>query len=130
VEILLKHTYFDSLRMDGSKVLVHFDTLIIDDSTGLANSVWLSVQGWDFGTPNSAPIQFSETSSGIHLKLIDNRRWLQDGVRIEDGTTGKEIFQLCGRYVNPSAIQWDGQYLIAGYDSGEVFIFDFNNVLS
>ena len=125
------HTYFDSLRMDGSKVLVHFDTLRIDGSTGLVDSTWLSVQGWDFGTPDSAPIQFSETSSGRpHLKLIDNRRWLQDGVRIEDGAAGKEIFQLCGRYANPSAIQWDGQYLIAGYDSGEVFIFDFNSVLS
>ena len=104
--------HFDSFRIDGSKVLVQFG--------------WQSVQGWDFGTPGSAPIQFSETSLGRpHFSLIGDILF-----RIEDGITGKEVFQLCGRYAKPSAVQWDGQYLIAGYGSGEVLIFDLVNALS
>ena len=104
--------------MDGPKVLVCLGKL--------------SVQGWDFGAPGSTPIQFSEISSGEpHLSFIDVRKWSKDSpVRIEDSVTGKEVFQLCGRYAEPSAIQWDGQYLIAGYSSGEVFILDFSDSLS
>jgi len=104
--------YFDTFRMDDSKVLIHLGS---------------SVQGWDFGTPGTTPIQFSKTSSGgPHLNLID-----KDGpVKIEDGITGKEIFQLHGKYAEPSAMQWDGQYLIAGYELGEVLILNFGDVLS
>jgi len=99
-------TLFDTLRIDGSKVLVCFGES--------------SVQGWDFGTPGSTPIQFSETSSDRpHLNFIDVREWSDKSpVRIEGAITGKEVFQLCGRYANPVAIQWDGQHLIAGYESG------------
>jgi len=46
--------------------------------------------------------------------------------RIEDVAAGKEVFQLAGRYAKPSVTQWDGQYLVAGYDSGEVLILDFS----
>jgi len=105
--------HFDSFRMDGSKVLVHFGLSL--------------VQGWDFGAPGSTPIQFSEISSGrLHLNFIDKG----DSVRIEDSFTGKEVFQLYGRYAKPSVVQWDGRYLIAGYYSGEVLIFDFVDALS
>jgi len=105
---------FDTLRMDGSKVLIRFGES--------------SVQGWYFGTPDLIPIQFSETSlCKSHLNIIDIRAWSMDSpVIIEDGVTGEKVFQLCGKYAEPSAIQWDGQYLIAGYDSGEVLILDFN----
>ena len=109
---------FDALRMDGSKVLIRFGES--------------SVQGWDFGTPGSAPIQFSETFSGRpHLNFVDVREWSENSpVRIEDGVTGKEVFQLYGKYAEPSVAQWDGWYLIAGYDSGEVLILDFSKALS
>lgn len=109
--------YFNPLRMDGSKVLVH--------------SEGLSVQGWDFGIPGSTPIQFSETSSDRpHLDFIDVREWSSTSpVRIEDRVTGREVFRLCGKYAEPSVTQWDGQYLIAGYWSGEVLILDFSDVL-
>jgi len=108
----------DAHRMDGSKVSVSFGESL--------------VQGWDFGTPGSTPTKFSETSLGSpHLKFIDVRKWSKDSpVRVEDGVTEKEVFQLCGKYTNPSAIQWDGQYLIAGYETGEVLIFGFNDGLS
>ena len=114
----LQRTHFDALRMDGSKVLVR-----------LGES---SIQGWDFGIPGSTPIQFSETSSGkAHLNCINVRKWSENSlVRIEDGITGKEVFQLYGRYAKPTSTQWDGWYLIAGYDSGEVLILDFSDVVS
>ena len=104
------------LRMDSSRVLI---------------CTWQSTEGWDFGAPGSTPIQFSETFSDRPcLKLIDGRHWSNAGpVKIEDSVTGKEVFCLCGRYANPYVIQWDGQYLIAGYDSGEVLILDFSHML-
>ena len=104
--------HFDTLRMDGSKVLVHLGS---------------SVQGWDFGTPGTTPIQLSKTSlGGPHLNLVDKG----GPVKIEDGITGKEIFQLHGKYAEPSAMQWDGQYLIAGYELGEVLVLNFGDVFS
>ena len=114
-----KEYYFSSLCMDGSKVLVcHGD----------------SIQGWDFGVPGSAPTQFPVTSlPRSHLNLIETRgknKATIIHVRIEDSVTRKEVFQLCGRYATPIAMQWDGQYLIAGYESGEVLIPDFSHFLS
>ena len=107
---------FDPLCMDGSKVLV---------CSGES-----SAQGWDFGTLGSIPIQFSETSYRPPLNFIAKSSVDNSPARIEDTVTEKEVFQLCGRYANPSTTQWDGQYLIAGYESGEVFILDFSCVSS
>jgi len=113
-----EHGRFDALQLDGSKVLVHFGKSF--------------VQGWDFGTPGSTPTQFSGIPSDrSHLSFIDVRKWLDGSpVRVEDSVTGKVVFQLYGRYANPSAIQWDGQYLIAGYSTGEVLILDFSDFLA
>ena len=112
-----KHGRFDALRLDGSKVLVHLGE---------------SVQGWDFGTPGSTPTQFSEIPSDrSHLNFIDVREWSRSSpVRVEDSVTGKVVLQLYGKYADPPAIQWDGRYLVAGYNSGEVLILDFNDALS
>jgi len=115
---LRKEGRFDAFRMDGSRVLVHFyDTI---------------VQGWDFGTPGSTPTQFFEIPSDrSHLKFTDTRRWPgTTSARVEDSVTGKIVLQLCGKYADPSGIQWDGQYLIAGYNSGEVLILDFSDALA
>ena len=117
VRLKQKYKYaFHPLRMDSSRVLIYSEQ---------------STQGWDFGDPGSTPIEFPETFSDRPcLKLIDARKWSNASpVRIEDGVTGKEVFYLCGRYANPCAIQWDGQYLIAGYNSGEVLILDFSHML-
>jgi len=106
---------FDTLRMDA-KVLITSEP----------------PQGWDFGTPCSTPTMLiGKSSDRPHLDIIDvNWLFKCSALRIEDRVTGREVFQLCGRYAKPSAIQWDGQYLIAGYPTGEVFILDFNDVLS
>ena len=111
--------HLSALQMDGLKVLAYNGSL---------------VQGWDFGVPGSTPIQFPVISSARPcLNLIEFWNSGITGaalIRIEDGVTKKEVFQLCGRYAKPSAVQWDGQYLIAGYLSGDVVILDFGHVLS
>jgi len=107
--------WLDPLWIDGSKVMVR-----CGESSTL---------GWDFGTPGSTPINISPTPSDRpHLDFIGTRS-NTDPIGIEDRITGKMVFQLCGRYAQPSAARWDGQYLIAGYGTGEVLILDFSDML-
>ena len=108
--------YFDPLYVDGSKIWVCFK-----DS---------QPQGWDFGISGSSPIQLSNQSlDKPHLDLIGGTRWNTGPCMIKDAITGKEIFQLLGKYETPDEVQWDGQYLVVGYESGEVLILDFKHVL-
>ena len=107
---------FDPLYVDGSKIWVCFQ-----DSPR---------QGWDFGISGSSPIQLSNTSlDKPHLDLIGGSCWNGGPCIIKDAITGKEIFQLVGRYTRPRVVQWDGRYLMAGYEFGEVVILDFKYVL-
>ena len=108
--------YFDPLHVDGSKIWVCF--------------THSQPQGWDFGVSGSSPIQLSNTSlDKPYLNLIGGTRWSHSQCIIKDAVTGKEIFQLLGKYKTPDNVQWDGQYLVTGYDSGEVLILDFKHVL-
>ena len=96
------------LTVDGSRVWLH-----VHDS---------EPRGWDFGIPGSPPARLSGTSL-VHpnnIELQHSRLW--------DTVTGKVVFQLAGRFANPWNSQWDGRYLVAGYESGEVMILDFNCV--
>jgi len=108
--------HLDSLIVDGSRVWVHFK----DSST----------QGWDFGISDSSPSPLPDTSlHRPHLDFIDSTKgWNTNPSRIEDTVTGKEVFQLPERYAESLISQWDGQYLVSGYESGEVVILDFNNL--
>jgi len=105
----------DPLWIDGSKVLVR-----CGGSSTLA---------WNFGTSGSTPIQISPSSSDRPcLDFIGHTSYSNTClVGIEDRVTGKVVFQLPGK--TPSAVQWDGHYLIAGYGSGEVLILDLSNML-
>ena len=107
--------YYHPLIVDGSRVWVHFK----DSQT----------KGWDFGTSGSAPIPLSNmTQDTSHLEL--NIKWNHaNPYRIKDRVTDNDIFQLSGRYANPTDAQWDGQHLVAGYWSGEVLILDFTHML-
>ena len=99
------------LTVDGSSIWVH---------SPLSESL-----GWDFGIPDSPPMQLSKTPF-FHS---DNTKWWDVGQsRIIDAATGKVIFQLAGRFANPVDSWWDGQYLVAGCRSGEILILDFNCV--
>ena len=90
-----------------------------------------SNEGWDFGLPGSSPTPLSNIfPNRPHLNFILGTKWWNGGPsRIKDTVTGKDVFQLVGRYAEPSDVRWDGQYLVAGYESGEVLILDFNHVV-
>ena len=113
---LKDRSHFNPLYVDGSKIWVCFE----DSST----------QGWDFGISGSSPIQLSNTSLGKpHLDLIGGTKWNTGPCIIKDTVTGKEVLQLTRGYARPYEVQWDGQYLVAGYQSGEVLILEFKHVL-
>ena len=105
------------LAVDSSRVWIHFS--------------WLGTQGWDFGVPNSSPVQYcNEPPNRPYLDFIGGIRKKRSFLPgIEDTITGKEIFQLPEKHARPTDAQWDGQYLVAGYDSGEVLILDCNCTL-
>ena len=106
----------DSLVIDGSRVWVYFRDL--------------QVQGWDFGLLDPAPVPLSNTPHNRpHLCFIGTDFQYTSSSRIEDTLTRKVIFQLSGRYAPPYVARWDGQYLIAGYRSGEVLILDFSHMV-
>jgi len=102
-----------SLTVDGSRVWV---------LSPLAKPL-----GWDFGIPDSLPVQLPNPPSLCpnNIKLWDTGR-----SRIKDAVTRKVAFQLAGRFAKPVDSQWDGRYLVAGYKSGEVLILDFIHMLS
>ena len=113
-----RRSHLDSLCMDGSRVWFH-------------SEYPLAQEGWDFGISGSSPVPFDPSIGRPCLEFIGGASWQTHGPSwIKDTTTGKEVFQLSGRYVEPSDVQWDGQYLAAGYESGEVLILDFHHVLS
>ena len=112
-EVGLKYSRLQRiLTVDGSRVWVH--------------SPVLELQGWDFGISGSSPVQLSNMSSP-HLN--GTKLWDIYQSRIKDIVTGKVGFQLGERFAEPIASQWDGQYLVASYKSGEVLILDFNHTL-
>jgi len=109
--------WLDPLWIDGPKVMVRCE-----------GSLTL---GWDFRIPGSTPIEISPTPTDRpHLDFIGSAtKPTTHPIGIEDRVTGKVVFQLRGRYARPSATQWDGKYLIAGYETGEVLILDFSGML-
>lgn len=105
----------DPLMVDGSRVWVNFK-----DS---------KMQGWDFGTLGSASILLpNESPESPDLEFTAKRRIIKQ-CRIKHKVTGKDVFQLSGRYADPNDVRWDGRYLVAGYRSGEMLIFDFGPML-
>jgi len=110
----------DSLIVNGSKVWVS-----CEDSKTL---------GWDFGISGSNPVPLSNVPPvrppRPYLDFVKdtNTRGLSSP-KVEDTITGREVFRLAGKYAKPSATQWDGRYLIAGYESGEVLILDCIHIL-
>lgn len=100
------------LTVDGSRVWIHPSTLY--------------PQGWDFGICGLFPTPLPNMLLP-HLK--DTKPWDFHQPRIKDKVTGKVIFELAGRFAKPVNSQWDSQYLVAGYGSGEVLILDLSCML-
>ena len=109
----------EPLIVDGSRVWVCYE-----------NS---QTQGWDFGISGLAPSPLSDKPPNPNipcLKFINGNKDQNPGPsRVEDMVTGEEVYQLPTRYQEPYTLQWDGQYLAAGYKSGEVLILDFTHMI-
>ena len=107
------------------------DTFLTIDNSRVWVCIPGGIEGWDFGVPGPSSIKkYTEPPNRSHLDFIGGirkERSLLPG--IEDTITGKEVFQLPSGYTRPNDAQWDGQYLVAGYDSGEVMILDCNCTL-
>ena len=48
--------------------------------------------------------------------------------RIIDVTSQTEVFRLPGRFAQPGKVVWDGRYLFAVYETGELLILDFSHM--
>ena len=107
------------LIVDGLRVWVHFKDL--------------STQGWDFGVPGSISIgPFNAPLASPRLEFICGMTGVTtvQPPRVKDTFTGKEIFQLPRRDQGPTKFHCDGQYLVAGYKSGELLILDLGQMIS
>ena len=104
----------------------HVDPLCVDGSKIWVRCEGSSIQGWDFGISGSSPTPLPNTfPDRPHLSLDGRNTWKTGPIRIKDMVTRKEVFQMVGRYAKPTDIRWDGQYLVVGYESGDVLILDF-----
>jgi len=114
----------------GSKYPYLLDPLWIDGSKALVRCGGSSTLGWDFGIPGSTPIELSSISlDRPHLDFVGITSQSNTGqIGIEYVAVGNVVFQLSGRM--PYAAQWDGRYLIVGYETGEISILDFSHMLS
>jgi len=107
--------YLDPLQMNNSRIWIRFK----DSST----------QGWDFDISGFPPVALSKRS--VEQPCLDFIRgsWeTKDPSWIKDTVTGKNVFQMPKEYAWPEEVQWDGQYLVASYYSGELFIMDFHHM--
>ena len=116
VLVLGEKWYLDPLQMDDSRIWVRVNNL--------------STHGWDFSISGSSPTMLPIGLAGRPaLDFIGGTWWqTEDPSWIQDTVSGKRVFQLSGKYAKPSEIQWNGQYLVAGYSSGEVLIVAFDNM--
>ena len=110
--------------------------LYLDSLCTYSSRIWIyskgprGQEGWDFGTSGSSPVPFDPCIGRPHLDFIGGARWQTNNPSwIKDTNTERRVFQLSGEYAVLNDVQWDGQFLVAGYDSGEVLILDFQSVL-
>jgi len=91
-----------------------------------------NIEGWDFEVSDSSSIKhYIGPPNRPHLDFVGGIRMVRSHLPgIEDTISGKEVFQLPLRYKKPNDAQWDGQYLVAGYYTGEVIIVECNCTLA
>jgi len=120
----------------GSRVDLSYDLsedphLTVDGSRIWISFRWVEAEEWDFGAPTSSTIlHYTELGERHHLDFVGGIRKERSFLPgIEDTITRKEVFRLPWGCAKPADAQWDGQFLVAGYDSGEVLILDFDHIL-
>ena len=116
VELAWQQEYLDPLHADGSRIWVR--------------SKNLSTKGWDFGMPGPPPLLVSAPFERPHLDFIYGTSWGTGPCLIKNLMTRKEVFRLVGKHAEPCRVKWDGQYLVADYENGEVLICDFSYLCS
>ena len=103
-----------SLTVDGSKVWVH--------NSKTEDEVW------DFGTPDSPPVQLPNMPL-TRLHPNGTLIWDSSLSGIKEEATGRVVFRLSQRYGRPVHVHWIGQHLVACFVSGEVLTLDFGHIL-
>ena len=115
----------------GSNLLYFLDQFCADGSKVWVQSTDSTIKGWDFKIPGSSPIPLPNSSpERPYLDFVDGAYWMDGPPFIKNTVTGREVFGLSGKYAEPHKAQWDGQYLISGYEDGEVLILDFKHLCS
>ena len=102
-----------SLTVNGSRVWVDY--------------INAESQVWDFGAPDSPPVQLPNIPLYIHHPN-GSMQWNTSLSCVEEKATGKVVFWLSKRYGKPVNVQWNSQYLVASFMSGEVLVLDFCNM--
>ena len=103
-----------SLNVYGSRVWVHYSNA--------------ETQLWDFGTPDSPPIQLPYTTLEIpHPDGV--MLWDTDLSCIKMEATKKVVFWLSKQHGKPISVQWNSQYLFASFISGEVLVLDLSHIV-
>ena len=107
------------------------DPPVVDGSRIWIHSKDSQTKGWDFGVPDSSPTPLSSTSPDRpRLDFVRSNKLESTALfKIWDTVTRKALLQLPGRLAKFSKIQLDGCYLIAGYNSGELLILDFHQLI-
>ena len=99
-------------------------SLIVDGSKVWAHRPQSGYEGWEFGISGSAPIKLS----GMPILCNGSMLWDPRQGKVKDVVTGGVIFQLTGRFANPTLVQCDGLYLVASYRSDEILILELKHV--
>ena len=102
-----------SLTVHGLKVWVHYPAA--------------EGQVWDFGTPDSPPVQLPNMPLHI-FHPTGPVLWDTGPSCVKEKATGRVVFWLSERSGKPANVQWNGQYLVACFISGEVLVLDFSHV--
>ena len=83
---------------------------------------------WDLRNLSSPPSESHDMPNKYCLVGFcpEDGGWSKTGhSSIVDIASQKEVFCLPGEFAHPCEAAWDGRYLFAGYDTGEVLILDF-----
>ena len=121
--VVLDGQHAQSLIVDGSRVWLS----CVNQTTH--NPLGQNFIGWDFQTPGSDPTQLSDMPPDKpQFDFIKGARSNHPGsCCIQNIATGRAVFHLPDRFImHPAMSQWDGQHLVIGYPSGEVFILHFS----
>ena len=83
---------------------------------------------WDFGIPDSPPIQLPDIS--LHIFNPNGTMLWDTGLLcVKGAATGKVVFWLPKRFGRPANVKWSDQYLLVAFISGEVLALDFSYVI-